>query len=88
MHEVQSVCLQKVQDDKTCDRSVSAAYPPVVCIVGCDGDVADGRIEPHIEDLVLIARPRDLCAPLQVPGDAPQLQTIPHPCIGGLYVTQ
>ena len=57
---------------------------PVLCVVRCDGDVADGRIKPDIEDLVLIALARHRRAPLQVSRDAATPQASLHPRIRGL----
>ena len=52
---------------------------PVANIIGSDTDVADGSVKPDIEDLVLIAGAGNRCAPLQVTGDASDLESIPHP---------
>ena len=54
---------------------------PVLSVVGGDGDVANGRIKPDVENLLLVARARHARAPLQVARDAAQLQAIPHPCV-------
>ena len=57
---------------------------PVCYIVGCDADVADRRVKPHVENLVFISLPGDCCAPLEVSGDAADLQAISHPGLGHL----
>lgn len=57
---------------------------PVRDIVGCDADVAYGRVKPHIEDLVLIPWAGYGRTPLQVTGDAPHFQAISHPGVGHL----
>jgi hypothetical protein len=53
---------------------VSWLFPPLlplIDIVCGDGDIADRRIEPDIEYLVLELLERYGRAPLEVPGDAP-----------------
>ena len=48
---------------------------PVFRVLRCDANITDGRVEPHVENLVLEALQRHLGAPHQVPGDAPGLET-------------
>ena len=48
------------------------------------GYVADGGVEPDIEDLVFIALFRDRDSPLQVPGYGPFLEAVPDPGVGHL----
>ena len=57
---------------------------PVRDIVGCDADVAYGRVKPDVEDLVLVPLAGYCRTPLQVTGDAPHLQAISHPGVGHL----
>ena len=52
---------------------------PVVSVVGGDGDIADGCIEPHIEDFAVIPLKWHWGTPDQIPGDAAEIETIPHP---------
>jgi|GEM_PF-5106818 len=58
--------------------------PPVFAQVAGHGDIADGRVEPDVEDLVLIARLGHGNAPFQVPGDGPFPQSVPDPGLGHL----
>lgn len=50
--------------------------PPLVGVRGGDGDVADRRVEPHVEHFVLEALERDRRAPLQVACDAALVQVL------------
>ena len=49
-----------------------------------DGDVADGRVEPDVEDLVLEALLGHGDAPLQVAGDCALLEAVADPGLGHL----
>mmetsp|Transcript_24631 Transcript_24631/g.66990 ORF Transcript_24631/g.66990 Transcript_24631/m.66990 type:complete len:386 (+) Transcript_24631:1586-2743(+) len=55
--------------------------PALARIAGGDGDVADGRVEPHVEDLVLHALEGHGHTPLEVARDAPRLQAPLDPCL-------
>ncbi len=57
-------------------RVLPPLLPVFLCIAGSNGQVADGGIEPHIEDLVGILLQWDGCAPFEVTGDASTLQTL------------
>jgi len=50
--------------------SVLPPLLPLVAVVGGDGDIADGSIEPHIEDFVSVLLERHGSSPLQVTGNA------------------
>mmetsp|Transcript_23818 Transcript_23818/g.33561 ORF Transcript_23818/g.33561 Transcript_23818/m.33561 type:complete len:256 (+) Transcript_23818:1369-2136(+) len=54
---------------------------PLVCVVGCDGQVADRSIEPHVEDFVCKAIERNRCAPLQVSRDTARFQAVTQPAL-------
>ena len=45
-------------------------------VVACNRDVADWRVEPDIEDLVLIVVSWDRSSPLQVSGDASAMEAL------------
>lgn len=56
-----------------------ACLPPALPLrqlCGCDADVANGRIKPHVEDLLLVAGNGDGGTPLQIAGDAALAQTV------------
>ena len=82
--------------DKTVERHVVLSHELIVLnvlrrlepalpfarVVGRNGKVADGRVEPHIEDLVLEAGERYLCAPLEIACDAARLEALLQPRLG------
>ncbi|RUS85186.1 hypothetical protein EGW08_007090, partial [Elysia chlorotica] len=55
---------------------------PLVCVVGCDAEVAYRGVEPHVEHFVLVALQRHWSAPLEVSADAARLQPVSDPRAG------
>ena len=62
------------------ELDIIGVFPPLVpvllCVAGSNRQVANGGIEPHIENLVGILFQGDGGAPLEVTGDASALQTL------------
>lgn len=54
-------------------------------VAGCDGDVADGGIEPNIENFALELFQRDRDSPLQVSGNALGFKPHSKPTVGNSY---
>ena len=48
-------------------------FLPFVCVVCGDGDVADWRVEPNVEDFVFVSFERNRSSPFQVTRNAPAL---------------
>ena len=48
---------------------------PFIGIVGCDRDVTNWRIEPHVEYLLFVFVKRDWCSPFEISSDAAANQT-------------
>ena len=64
---------------------LARVLPPAFPFVherGRDADVSDGRVEPHVEDLLLVARHRHGRPPGEVARDAPRLEAVAEPCVG------
>lgn len=56
-----------------CERALDInllTHLPVLCVVGSDGNIANGGVKPDVKDFVLIALERDWSPPDQVSGDA------------------
>mmetsp|Transcript_8283 Transcript_8283/g.24877 ORF Transcript_8283/g.24877 Transcript_8283/m.24877 type:complete len:375 (-) Transcript_8283:109-1233(-) len=58
---------------------VTPPFSPLIRVCSSNTNVADGRIEPDVEDLVCVALQGDGCAPFEIPGDAPLPQTLTKP---------
>lgn len=57
-------------------RVLPPLVPLLLRVVGRDRQVADGRVEPHVEHLVLVLLDGNGRAPLEVAGDAPALEAL------------
>ncbi len=57
-------------------------FPVLLRVVCRNGEVANGRVEPHVEDLVLEAGQRHGRAPFQVASDTAWLQALLEPGLG------
>ena len=52
---------------------------PVLCGIGCNGDISDRSIEPNVEHLLVITFLWYRNSPLQVTGYAPFLKAVTDP---------
>jgi len=64
------------------ELNILGVLPPLLPLLGvscCDRRVADGGIEPDVEDLTLPARKGNRGTPLEVTGNAAQLKALLEP---------